>query len=128
MSGWCNCTSRDGHKIVLSIIIIRMKNLIVFLLLIAVAVTAYVLLDDYFQANEDSFNNMQYEQSIIKTPSKLQNMPTSTGVISTGIATTTSIISTFTANGTEPFWAADFSGTTSMTRDIWIKSYVDWCW
>ena len=86
------------------------KNLIVFLLLITGAVTAYILLDDYFQANEDSLNSIQYGQAIIKTP--LTNMPTSSGAISTGTVTTTSTISTFTANGTEPFWAADFSGAT----------------
>jgi uncharacterized membrane protein len=84
-----------------------MKNLIAFLLLIAVAVTAYVLLDDHFQAEEDSLNSIQYDNIVTKTTPK-----PSTGSTATGELETASTITAFTANGTEPFWAADFSGST----------------
>jgi hypothetical protein len=88
-----------------------MKNLITFLLLIAVAVTAYILLDDRFQAEEDNLNSIQYGNVATKiTPTS------STGPITdeTNIAST---ITAFTANGTEPFWAAEFSGTTLVWQN-----------
>jgi uncharacterized membrane protein len=78
-----------------------MKSFIYFLLLIAICVTIYVVADDHIRLRDQTLQQTS-------TTFKVAHSVTS----STKHTQTSAILDSFEANGTEPFWAAQYSGNT----------------
>ncbi len=95
-----------------------MKNLIVFLLLIVVTVTIYIAISDRVQLEEDVLSSIQF--------GSITHLPRPAPILSWVVQAMTwwRIVSGFVANGTEPFWAADFSGTTLLWQSPDMGSIV----
>ncbi len=105
MSSQYSCTSSHERRVIFIFYHHIMKNLINFLLLIAVVVTVYVVIDDHISLRDETLeeNSKTYVLSNRAFRNNKQQ-PSSN-------------LQSFEANGTEPFWAADMSGTTLVWQN-----------